>query len=382
MENTIAITGDLADLFLSLSELEKFSYSSFNKAYAGHSEYTLKEIKDKNIYDELFSILSHLLILYDKIEIISRDSSYKLNDSITTMAEIPENIINFSLLQSALPPVSCKSEKYDSNDLAKMIKPVIMSACKNNDLKGGALDFAKDIAGSIENLFSYLYDREYNRVSFEENQKIENYIYYYNLERNPERSKSEYISLHYVKSNLKLLFIYSVLHDYLTQYLTLVNFATNHTCDIYSPLFSNLHTAKNTDDAYCLVKNQISMIIDEQPAFNSLKEIMDFRKNKHRDIVLLRDEVSQLETLIRQGDNEAAIQKAISDVRSANQSLLKNTTAKKTTRIATYISVPISLLEFFTLGTSYSMAIGVVGTIAQLIADQNDAKQNWLFVAR
>ena len=107
-----------------------------------------------------------------------------------------------------------------------------------------------------------------------------------------------------------------------------------------------------------------------------------FRKKNQRGLELLRDEVSQLEALLRQGDNQTAIQKAINDVRSANQSLLKNTTAKKIAKIATYISVPISLLEFFTFGTSYSMAIGVVGTTAQWISDKNDAKQDWLFVAR
>ena len=124
------------------------------------------------------------------------------------------------------------------------------------------------------------------------------------------------------------------------------------------------------------------MIMEEQPAFESLTDILRFREKKSTDIKLLRDEVSALESLLVQGEREQAIQKAINDVRSANQSLIKNTVAKKTARIATYLSVPISVLEYLTFGTPYSILIAVVGTTAQWIQDQSDSKSNWLFVAR
>ncbi len=119
-----------------------------------------------------------------------------------------------------------------------------------------------------------------------------------------------------------------------------------------------------------------------QPAFTSLTEVLSFRKKKWRDIVALQNEISNIEELLRTGGTEAAINQAVKDVKLANEALIRGNTTKKTAQIATYLSVPISLLEFLTFGTSFSMTISVVGTMAQLKSDLENRQSNWLFVAR
>ena len=119
-----------------------------------------------------------------------------------------------------------------------------------------------------------------------------------------------------------------------------------------------------------------------QPKFSTLHEVMSFKKKKKKEIQRLRGEISNLEEIIRTDGKEQAIQKAIADIRLANEVMIKGSASKKVAQIATYISVPVSLLELYTLGTPFSMIISAVGTIAQCKADIESKESDWLFVAR
>lgn len=153
-------------------------------------------------------------------------------------------------------------------------------------------------------------------------------------------------------------------------------------CDYYTNIFSDFNTESNVNNAYAMVKIQISQIIGLQPMFNSFSEIMVFKKKKKKAIYDLREEIISLEKLLKEGENEKALQKAILDIRLANEALIKNTMAKNVAKIATYIAVPISIAELLTFGTSFSTLIGVVGSVAQLKTDLDSKQSDWLFVAR
>ena len=153
-------------------------------------------------------------------------------------------------------------------------------------------------------------------------------------------------------------------------------------CDYYTNIFSDFNTESNVNNAYAMVKIQISQIIGLQPMFNSFSEIMAFKKKKKKAIYDLREEIISLEKLLKEGENEKALQKAILDIRLANEALIKNTMAKNVAKIATYIAVPISIAELLTFGTSFSTLIGVVGSVAQLKTDLDSKQSDWLFVAR
>ena len=372
MEKKIVLTDDLANLFLTLSLKEGYCEAEMCDPYLNiRVSFTQNFLTTEScLYYDQFSMLSHLLLLYDKIELLTYNNDYSLHKNIKSIAEIkrdmPRDMYHSHLMtyESVFLP----------NELAVHLKPHIIHACMKFPTPKEFPDFNKyaiESAGSVEEYYSYMYDRIYNEPHLKINPRIESNLL-------PSNS-----SLDFSKPEEALAFIVHKRIEYcFKQFLLLQKLAFEGPRDFYSPFFTNFHSAINTNDAYCILKTQISMIMDEQPAFESLTDILRFRERKHSDIKLLRDEVLTLESLLIQGEREEAIQKAIKDVRSANQSLIKNTAAKKTARIATYLSVPVSLLELFTSGTSFSILIGVVGTTAQWIADKNDSKNNWLFVAR
>ena len=53
-------------------------------------------------------------------------------------------------------------------------------------------------------------------------------------------------------------------------------------CDYYTNIFSDFNTESNVNNAYAMVKIQISQIIGLQPMFNSFSEIMAFKKKKKK----------------------------------------------------------------------------------------------------
>lgn len=373
MERKIAITNDLAEVFVTCSLNENYCDFIDGKHNKERYNYQLRKLADLRInFEDSFSALSHLLLLYDQIELPTMHPIYTLHGDISSIAEIrgDEDSVLFGISFLPLP-----LELYYPKENAANIRPLVINACMKKPVPPYLNKYAIETKGSVENLYCYMYDRRHKRNDFSRNNRIE-----FDLQADDkiwQRRLSEVNSDEYSACLAN-----EYVHQVLFELLQIRKIAQEEPCDFYTPLFSNFHSEINLNDAYCILKNQISMIMDEQPAFDSLTEILRFRESRHRDIKLLRDEVSALDTLLVQGEREQAIQKAIQDVRSANQSLIKNTVAKKTARIATYLSVPISLLELYTFGTSYSIAIGAVGTTAQFIADRSDSKNNWLFVAR
>ena len=378
MLNKIAITEDLADLFVALSLQE--GYCTFHNREGDFAKkeanYILNYLeRHQKCFSDMFSMLTNILILYDNIELPVLNPVYNLKDNITSIANGKNEMPRWFYGIGYPSPFE---EDVFPDELAIPLRPFVINHCLNAYQNPDYFtQFAVSTTGSLKNFYGQIFDRYYNRKNLIMNLYIKdlldtNFLYYYN-EENPIEYKSDRgcVSLGFERIQTSLQHV-----------LLIQNIAKQTPCDFYTPSFSNFHSTTNTNDAYCILKSQISMIIEEQPAFESLTDILLFRDRKQNDIAMLRNEVSVLEALLIQGGEEQAIQRVISDVRSANQSLLKNTPAKRAAKLATYLSVPISLLEMYTFGTSYSMAIGVVGTVAQLIADYSDSKSNWLFVAR
>lgn len=377
MEKRIVVSDDLVSLFLSLSLKEGYYTFYYQNAdlsttQSAHIINILRE-EGKSIPD-MFSMLSHLLLLYEGIDIpISNNQIYPVHlcGSITSAARI---ISGKPSWHHGAYPLPLKEDVFN-NKLAIAFKPLVINYCMNTASLPYLTDLAVKTTGSVEGLYSYVYDWFYNNNALKRNDYLD-----YLLDIIPTIAYKT--TQNETNDHHKIFKVYSDIHNSLLELLLLHQIAQEGPYDFYTPAFSNFYTTPNADDAYCILKTQISMIMEEQPAFESLTDILRFREKKSTDIKLLRDEVSALESLLVQGEREQAIQKAINDVRSANQSLIKNTVAKRTARIATYLSVPISVLEYFTFGTPYSILIGVVGTTAQWIQDQSDSKSNWLFVAR
>lgn len=375
MENKIAITGDLADLFIALSLKE--DYCSYFTGFddKGHGDYILENLARIGCnYNDLLSRLTHLLLLYDKIDLPILNSSYFIKGEMKSIAAVKHNVpIGFSKSHWVIP---FYDEDFFPKTLYPRFKPIIINFCMHYANTRFFSEYAIDTTGSVDNFFSYLFDRFFYREGFEVNDRIETdaeslLIYVYKDEDYPLTANAERIHT-----------ALGILENALRNCMLIRAQAKEGPCDFYTPGFSDFHNTTNTDDAYCILKTQISKVIQKQPALESLTDILRFREERHHDILLLRNEVSNLESLLIQGGREKAIQKAFEDVKRANQSLLIGTKAKDISKISTYLGLPLGAIEFLTLGTPFSLIISAAGTTAQLVGDYSDYKNNWLFVAR
>ena len=105
MENKIAITGDLADLFIALSLKE--DYCSYFTGFddKGHGDYILENLARIGCnYNDLLSRLTHLLLLYDKIDLPILNSSCFIKGEMKSIAAVKHNVpIGFSKSHWVIP---------------------------------------------------------------------------------------------------------------------------------------------------------------------------------------------------------------------------------------------------------------------------------------
>lgn len=374
MKTKIDITDDLADIFMIQALREGYCDYFTAREQNERNEFANcmfeKGKLDKITYREKFDIISQLMILYDRIEFPIANLGFALHGQIEQVANLNRNLPEWFYSEHQVMTDEL------SNDNAMTIKPIIMSAIKNINFSDAHVSYATERRGSIEELYSTVYDMMYNHQSgivdivLEKDAIIGYGLLSENKPLSPNSPSAHILYTHKVIITLvKNIMVYLILNK-------------RDKCDYYSSVFTNFNTEINLSVAYGMIKTQLSYIMDQQPAFESLSEIMSFRKKKKKAIHDFREEINSLECLLKEGASEAALQKAINDVRYANEILIKNSPSKKIAQIATYISVPISVVELLTFGTPFSMIIGVAGTIAQLKSDMDSKQSDWLFVAR
>lgn len=374
MKTKIDITDDLADIFMIQALREGYCDYFTAREQNERNEFANcmfeKGKLDKITYREKFDIISQLMILYDRIEFPIANLGFALHGQIEQVANLNRDLPEWFYSEHQVMTDEL------SNDNAMTIKPIIMSAIKNINFTDAHVSYATERRGSIEELYSTVYDMMYNHGSgivdivLEKDAIIGYGLLSENKPLSPNSPSAHILYTHKVIITLvKNIMVYLILNK-------------RDKCDYYSSVFTNFNTEINLSVAYGMIKTQLSYIMDRQPAFESLSEIMSFRKKKKKAIHDFREEINSLECLLKEGASEAALQKAINDVRYANEILIKNSPSKKIAQIATYISVPISVVELLTFGTPFSMIIGVAGTIAQLKSDMDSKQSDWLFVAR
>lgn len=245
MKSQIAITDDLADIFMIQALKEDFcSYLSGKdkEARDKFAEYMIYQNKiDKTTYLEKFNRLSQLMLMYDKIEFPIRNYGFILHGKIKKMATIRQNLPQWFSSTDQLT----KDELSDEN--AIKLKPIIMSAIKNINFSSEHILYAIKRAGSIQNLYSIIFDMMYNHISgvYDQQLYIDTCVGYSMLAENivPEYASPEY--------NI----IYA--NDIVTSLVksVLMYFEINNTqeYDYYSKIFSNFSTETNLNAAYAII---------------------------------------------------------------------------------------------------------------------------------
>ncbi len=374
MKETISITGNLSDIFVMQAIKENLCLVDENSSIKiEHLNY----IKRKGRYtdkrcDEGFSKISQMMLLYDWLSFPTVFYPYVFSN------KFENSVIN----ETSIKPCCIDSSPIDleclSYDRAHAIKPIIMSALNNINYSEYFHQFAKRYSGSIGDFFSTLYDYIYtDSFNFTDDLKK---ILILSSDIGNRIADGEYFD--YPCDQSCLLYATRTLKYLIREMLLLCDIRHKDEFDIYSELFNDFHSSKNKEDAYGILKIEISKIMTLQPHFNSIREIMSYKKHHKKALEDFRCQIKNLEYILRTESTENAINVAIKNVRLANEALIKNTPSKQIARIATYVSIPATIVDYLTTNTCFSPLVGVVGTIAQIKSDIQDKKSDWLFIAR
>ncbi len=372
MKSLVGITTDLADVFFIQALKEGYCDYMLNNTKEKRNEFANYMFKKGNYTNESYSMnfdrLSHLLMLYDEVAFPIFDQGFLLHGGISEVAQIKQIMPYYFYTNRQLDIFELSDEQ------AMSWKPIIMNAVKKVNFFDYYDNFARKRAGSIENYISMMFDHFYKTNYTNKD------IYYEMLDIDCRILDGEMFD--YICDESCVLYTKNLIINLVKNLRICLKFNENGNCDFYSKMFDDFSTSTDVNNAYEIVKLRISNILTLQPAFSSLSQILKFRSKKKNAIKNLRNEISAIENILRTGGKEAAIKQAIRDVKLANEELIKGSATKKVAQIATYISVPIGLAELVTFGSSFSILISVVGTMAQLKIDRENESKDWLFIAR
>lgn len=129
---------------------------------------------------------------------------------------------------------------------------------------------------------------------------------------------------------------------------------------------------------YKILKITVNDYYAKTPVFANINEMIRFKEKNRTGIISLRNEISNLEVELRNFNNELVIRKAEEDVAKAQKALLLNSQFNKIAKSATYLSVPIGVIDAMLNGSYLGFSLSIVGTIATALNDLNALRNNWI----
>lgn len=134
-------------------------------------------------------------------------------------------------------------------------------------------------------------------------------------------------------------------------------------------------------ECYSVLKIAFEDIIGPLPIFSSLREVMEFKDKYGSSIKTLKDELCNIEYLLRNNEPEA-INKAKHDVELSAKAVRRNSKYNKPLKWLTYASFPIGIAENLLNSSFLGLALSGAGFVLQLACDYSDRKNNWIFLLR
>lgn len=130
-------------------------------------------------------------------------------------------------------------------------------------------------------------------------------------------------------------------------------------------------------ECYKILKVVVNEQYSKTPSFSSIDDMLKFKENNYWGIISLRNEISNLESVLRKYDSQQAIRKAEADVLKAQVALLRNSNLNRASKIATYLSIPVGIMDSMQ-GSFLGLSLSVVGTITTALSDINTFRNNWI----
>lgn len=134
-------------------------------------------------------------------------------------------------------------------------------------------------------------------------------------------------------------------------------------------------------ECYSILKVAFENVIGPLPVFSSLREVMEFKEKYGSNIKSLKNELFNIEYLLRNNKPEA-INKALHDVELSAKAVRRNSKYNKPLKWLTYASFPIGIAETLLNSSFIGLTLSGAGFVLQLACDYSDRKNNWLFLLR
>lgn len=140
-------------------------------------------------------------------------------------------------------------------------------------------------------------------------------------------------------------------------------------------------TAASSLAAYKILKCECAKIIGELPRMDNLDDVFELKTRRKKDIKNLKEELENLENIIKTEGKEQAIKKATEDVKKASNALAKRNALETIGKWTTLLSVPIGIVdELFCSPISHGLSIVATGG---LITDEIiKSKNSWCEIVR
>lgn len=134
---------------------------------------------------------------------------------------------------------------------------------------------------------------------------------------------------------------------------------------------------------YATIRLECKNIIGTLPRMNSLKDVLELKDKRHKEIFKLRQVLTEFENTVRHSGKRAAIEKVNRDIQLAVKDL--NNSSSLFSKIGTWttmLSVPVTVAEAMLHSPPIiGLPIGLLGTAA-LVDSKIKEKNNWVHIMR
>ncbi|WDE02143.1 hypothetical protein [Thalassomonas actiniarum] len=155
--------------------------------------------------------------------------------------------------------------------------------------------------------------------------------------------------------------------------------------ELDSPIngMKNIHSNIDmTMEAYGILKMSCEQLIGALPKIGTIQDVLRIKEKRSKDIQRLRTALNEVEYSLKNGETHA-LRKANKIIAGAAKELNKGFELQKVSKWSTYMSLPISGIEYlFGLPPISGISVGVIGAASTAYSNQLVGKNDWMSVIR
>lgn len=346
-----------------------------------------KHNKNKNKVLQMF-------LLFDQVTVLGAETLYDHSKLVDTGLVEVVTIDDNSELAGEVD-----LEDSDIKSYAKFIGDIVINHLAETRANSISRDRLKKFKLTAKNFYSCIYDTLFNdrkNVSLENEHKVLRYTEYMGninyekyknttlsiFHKNIESSTSHFATVHSRDILMALGELMTMLELSVKNNAILMqsDFCLENLESDYGTFVGNEVT--NLLEGYQILRISLEESIGTLPHLKTIDDVLRLKEKKSRDIKRLRCVLSEITNDLRSGRGHA-LKRAQYEIKQATKELNFGTKVSKISKWATYLSLPIGVIEsIYSLPPIMGLTTGAVGAATTLSPDLIKKKNNWIQVVR